>query len=137
MLQPFAYQCPGLSGPDSRQNIGRMTLGDFFKFRQRIVIPIFQRRYCWDDKRVSDWWKDLLNGSRDHLGLHNSGNVVVKKFVENSTEFFVCIDGQQRLTTTLLLCAALRDAMLDLRSRNLDCASEDEKIKSGNNIFFF
>ena len=135
MLQPFAYQCPGLIGPESRQSIGRVTFGDFLKCRQRIVIPIFQRRYCWDDKRVFDWWKDVCNGSRDHLGLHNSGNVVVKKLVENSTEFFVCIDGQQRLTTTLLLCAALRDAMLDLKSRNLDLDQNDEKMKSGKYNF--
>ena len=60
MLEPFAWNCPGLSGPESRQNIGRVTFGDFLNCRQRIVIPIFQRRYCWDDKRVVGWWNDVL-----------------------------------------------------------------------------
>jgi uncharacterized protein with ParB-like and HNH nuclease domain len=56
----------------------------------------------------------------------------VKKVVENSTEVFVCIDGQQRLTTTSLLCAALRDAILKLPSRNLE---EEEKERKKGKAF--
>ncbi len=27
--------------------------------------------------RVSGWFRDAVGGKRDHLGVHNSGNVVV------------------------------------------------------------
>ena len=64
---------------------------------------------------------------------HNSGNVVVKKVVDNSTEVFVCIDGQQRLTTTSLLCAALRDAILRLPTQNLD---DEKERKKGEATYF-
>jgi uncharacterized protein with ParB-like and HNH nuclease domain len=56
---------------------------------------------------VSGWWADVVGGKRDHLGVHNSGNVVlIKSDVERGD--WVCIDGQQRMTTTALLVAALR-----------------------------
>ena len=120
MLKPFAYNCPGLSGPESRQDICRQTFGDFFKRRRRVVIPIFQRRYCWDPTRVNVWFDDVITGKRDHLGLHNSGNVVVKQVEVKGSSATILIDGQQRLTTTLLLCAALRDALLQLPTLTAD-----------------
>ena len=120
MLKPFAWNCPGLSGPESRQDIYRQTFGDFFQRRRRVVIPIFQRRYCWDPTRVNVWLDDAIAGKRDHLGLHNSGNVVVKQVEVQGSNAAICIDGQQRLTTTLLLCAALRDALLQLPSHTAD-----------------
>jgi hypothetical protein len=65
MLKPFAYNCPGLSDPESRLTIGRLTFGDFFKSRDRIVVPIFQRRYCWDKSRVAGWWVHSMNPGVD------------------------------------------------------------------------
>ena len=67
MLKPFAYNCPGLSGPESRQDICRQTFGDFFKRRRRVVIPIFQRRYCWDPTRVNVWFDDVIAGNPQYV----------------------------------------------------------------------
>ena len=163
----YSFGHTGLSGPESRLDIRRHTFGDFLKRPCRVVIPIFQRRYCWDANRVDVWFDDVLKGKRDHLGLHNSGNVVVKKinssFPPDVTSLdeptptstvshnngaslsspkatsttvtspistpavYICIDGQQRLTTTLLLCASIRDAILKV-STNAGF-SDDEKQK--------
>ena len=98
-LKHLSYLCPGLHGPDTRQRVARTTFGRFLAGPTRVLIPLFQRRYCWDWKRVTDWWSDTVAGKRDHLGVHNSGNIVVKKLDHE----FVCIDGQQRLTTTMIL----------------------------------
>jgi len=51
-LQQFSYHCPGLHGEGAvRQKIHRVTFQELFDEPKRVVIPIFQRRYCWDDVR--------------------------------------------------------------------------------------
>ena len=50
--------------------------------------------------------EDVVRGQRDHLGVHNTGNVVLK--TSKHGDGFIVIDGQQRITTTMLLLTALR-----------------------------
>lgn len=110
----MSYYCPGLHGPGTKMRVERRTFDNFLlhpKETKRVLIPLFQRRYCWEDSRVFGWWNDVVRGKRDHLGIHNSGNVVVKRS-EEEEDGWIVIDGQQRFTTTNLLAAALRDAFV-------------------------
>ena len=50
--------------------------------------------------------QDVVRGQRDHLGVHNTGNVVLK--TSQHGDGYIVVDGQQRITTTMLLLAALR-----------------------------
>jgi uncharacterized protein with ParB-like and HNH nuclease domain len=63
-------------------------------------------------------------------------NIDVEKSTDvddvKSTEVFICIDGQQRLTTTLLLCASLRDAIVRLSINQVLSALDENKKKAGN-----
>ncbi len=67
---------------------------------------------------MGGWFRDCVGGTRDHLGVHNSGNVVVKRSEaeaeadDEGKAAWIVIDGQQRLTTTSLLVASLRDAAI-------------------------
>merc|ERR1712196_88460 len=45
-LVHFSWQCPGLHGPDSKQDIRPMSFAALLT-REQIVIPLFQRPYCW------------------------------------------------------------------------------------------
>lgn len=76
------------------------------------VVPDYQRPYAWDQKQLTDLWDDLdLMGQ----GRHYTGTLVLLKRPESTfttddeslTEWEV-VDGQQRLTTTLLLLDRLR-----------------------------
>ena len=77
-LQQMSWECPGLHGPGTRQDIFRQTFAQVFEKYPKLIIPLFQRRYCWTDNQFEKWWNDVHHGKRDHLGHHNSGNVVVK-----------------------------------------------------------
>ncbi|KAK3286437.1 hypothetical protein CYMTET_6010 [Cymbomonas tetramitiformis] len=72
-------------------------------------IPLFQRTYCWgaDDRLVSGWWKNVSTGGKGH----SVGTAMFKKDA-NNPNCILCLDGQQRMTTNLLLIAAIRDAAL-------------------------
>ena len=73
-------------------------------------IPIFQRGYAWEEENLRDLWDDLYYlGDREHY----FGTILVKK-ADKTTEaglktfdHFEVIDGQQRLTTTIILLREL------------------------------
>ena len=63
----------------TKQYIKRKTCRQFFNEIGILIIPFFQRRHCWKDKTVRHWFKDVLRGKRDHVGIHNSENIIVKR----------------------------------------------------------
>lgn len=81
-------------------------------------IPDFQRGYSWGQSQLNDFWEDLINLKEDNL--HYTGLLTVepifKKQVENIESWrddmwlfesgfkaYYLIDGQQRLTTSIIL----------------------------------
>lgn len=70
------------------------------------VIPRFQRPYSWDSENISDFWNDVVaNTSSDYF----IGSMVVYNFSDK----LGLVDGQQRLTTIMILLSGLRDALAD------------------------
>ena len=70
------------------------------------VIPRFQRPYSWDSENVSDFWNDVVvNASSDYF----IGSMVVYTL---SGKLGV-VDGQQRLTTIMILLSCLRDSLAE------------------------
>lgn len=71
---------------------------------QQFRIPPYQRPYSWTSEQVDDLWEDLReNASTGHF----LGSVVLS--TEHEFRPLV-IDGQQRLTTLMILMSVLRDA---------------------------
>lgn len=112
-LSHLSYGCPGFTDRDARMKITPQTFGTVLSNMQ-IVIPLFQRRYCWTEKQGANWWLDVRNPTKrgGWNSSHNTGKIVVMKHGSGSVYQMVCIDGQQRLTTTTLLVAAIRDAAM-------------------------
>jgi hypothetical protein len=82
-----------------------------------LVVPLFQRAYCWDERNVRQWWRDAVCERRDDI--HSCGPCVFYRSTTHSRDdsaqpVLVCIDGQQRCTTMQLLIICLRDAALSV-----------------------
>lgn len=82
------------------------------------LIPTFQRRYTWKKEQWSQLWDDLLNEyyvvhpeDPDSLHGHFLGSVVLHPALGPASTLMrhQVVDGQQRLTTIMILLAALRD----------------------------
>lgn len=84
----------------------RMTVGQLFKGDRQLEIPRFQRSYEWKDANIEDFYNDFVRTSEDHLTF--LGNIVVD--VSNPVLSQI-IDGQQRIITLTILCAAIRDLL--------------------------
>jgi hypothetical protein len=70
-----------------------------------LCVPRNQREYSWREEHVMDLYQDLAKAITDAEPDYFLGSVVVAK--KNGTlEVF---DGQQRLATTVILLAAIRD----------------------------
>ena len=83
----------------------------FLQYPQQLSIPIFQRRYSWEEKDCQQLLDDILRvGSNDKIDSHFLGSIVYiqKGLAPHGTvpKLFV-IDGQQRLITLSLLLSAL------------------------------
>ena len=86
-------------------------------------IPIYQRGYAWEEENLRDLWDDLYYlGGREHY----FGTILLKKAEKPSAraglktfEHFEVIDGQQRLTTTLILLRELISQMKELGDEDI------------------
>jgi len=90
---------------------------DLLKKAPQFVIPIYQRTYSWTEKECRQLWNDIMRtGSDDAITVHFIGSIVyIEKGIGGSTlthqSPLLVIDGQQRLTTVVLLLAALAKAL--------------------------
>ena len=84
---------------------------EFLKKSPQFVIPIYQRTYSWTDRECRQLWEDILRtGSSDAIPAHFTGSIVyIEKglFHVSSQSPLLVIDGQQRLTTVMLVLEAL------------------------------
>lgn len=77
------------------------SLSHFIKKARQFRIPDFQRAYAWGNEQIDnfiDSVESVINGSKEHF----FGTVIY--FPE--AEHYTVIDGQQRLTTTILFLTA-------------------------------
>lgn len=101
-------------------------------------IPDYQRGYAWQKNHCKDFWEDLVNLQSDRS--HYTGVITLKEIPnseveEDSKEFWLVedhcyklyhiVDGQQRLTTTIICLQSLIEFIRNL-SENVD--KKDEEI---------
>ncbi|MDN4474641.1 DUF262 domain-containing protein [Demequina sp. SYSU T00192] len=71
-------------------------------------VPIYQRSYSWGKDQISDYWADLQAAFlKEGTAEYFLGTVVLTS--EGQDGRVSVIDGQQRLATTTILLAAIRD----------------------------
>lgn len=87
-------------------------------------IPPYQRNYEWDDEQCSVFFDDVAKVTASNLAgeptEHFIGTVVYVRD-DDSDDFgvkrYILVDGQQRITTTMLFLIALRDCSDDESTR--------------------
>ncbi len=79
----------------------------------KLAVPLYQRSYAWGDDQdrdqVKEFWNDLRTTLVQPDAEYFLGTIVLSKEGTSGGQTTV-IDGQQRLATTTILLAAIRDA---------------------------
>ena len=110
-------------------------------FTERILrIPDYQRGYAWTEKELRDFWNDLiqLENEKNHytgvLTLEDVPDSQVSQWQDdlwiiqskNYAPYYV-VDGQQRLTTTIILIQAIIECIPENTRLNFTTAQEIKK----------
>ena len=110
-------------------------------FTERILrIPDYQRGYAWTEKQLKDFWNDLvqLDSNKSHytgvLTLEDVPADTIKLWSEDlwiihSKGFspFYVVDGQQRLTTSIILIQAITEGVPEGKKLNYTSVEEIRK----------
>ncbi|MFP6076577.1 DUF262 domain-containing protein [Helicobacter pylori] len=104
------------------------TINDFFSTANTIFsIPAYQRNYAWAEENCKKLLQDIVSISQNKK-THFMGSITyILQWKEDKERFrqlqeFVIIDGQQRITTLMLLLKAIETKI------------QDEEIKKEINI---
>merc|ERR1719217_78949 len=86
--------------------VRKASIEDLLK--QRLRIPIFQRRYCWGEEQWEILFSDVSDLATGKKEEHFLGRLTCA--IGNLDDGAVLVvDGQQRNTTAVLFLAAIRD----------------------------
>jgi alkylated DNA nucleotide flippase Atl1 len=93
------------------------TLKGLVQGEKQFRVPIWQRQYTWGRAQHEQLWNDLSEqydhvvGNGKALTGHFLGSFVLSPVdpTASGVQTFLVIDGQQRLTTLMLVLCALRD----------------------------
>lgn len=92
----------------AKQHTELITLEELFKDRT-FFIPDYQRGYSWEPKQLIDLRKDVENlYDRDASHVHYTGTIVASSRNGEGGTLEV-VDGQQRLTSLVMLVKAIHD----------------------------
>lgn len=91
-----------------------LIMGDLTQFH----IPIYQRSYTWDAKKeLEKLIDDILEFGEEYKNNTQSeyyiGNLIIKNQTRDFITEKIVIDGQQRITSTILILCAIRDVCLN------------------------
>lgn len=91
--------------------------------RKQYLIPVYQRNYEWSREQCTKLFKDILIAHKKDR-YHFTGSIVYAPLkTENKIEYYVVIDGQQRLTTIYILIKALIDMADTEAEKDALCSS--------------
>lgn len=110
-------------------------------FTERLFrIPDYQRGYAWTEPQLNDFWNDLkqIEGSSNHytgvITLEAAADTMSSSWDDDSWiiqsksyEPFYVVDGQQRLTTSIILIEAIIEIVGDEGTLNYSTIPEIRK----------
>ncbi|WQY60341.1 DUF262 domain-containing protein [Helicobacter pylori] len=89
------------------------TVNDFFALTSTIFsIPVYQRNYTWEEKNCEKLLQDIVSISQNKK-THFMGSITyILRWIDDEKSLrklqeFVIIDGQQKITTLMLLLKAI------------------------------
>lgn len=97
-----------------RQNLLNLILNDVV-----LSIPIFQRKYEWNEVNIRYLFKDIYEKIKIDKS-HFFGSIVVhkKRDLNKNEIIYRIIDGQQRITTTLIIISVIKDIIAEKNKDN-------------------
>lgn len=101
-----------------------VTLKEILAMTAQMIVPIYQREYCWQIDQVRTLWNDIICLYKENIKnskklTHFIGPIVRFLFDTGSMDIkkTYLVDGQQRLITLIVLLACIRNKIKDDRDK--------------------
>ena len=88
-------------------------------------VPDYQRPYSWEDEHVEQLWRDIYDSYTHGDKNYFLGSVITVEQENGNREDIV--DGQQRLTTLMILFCVIRDIYPDI-NKDIDPEKDTQAI---------
>ena len=78
---------------------------------KQFAVPVYQRPYSWEQEQCHTLWKDIIAINNSDRPNHFMGSFVniTDSVMPTGIQRYVIVDGQQRLTTVILLMLAIHN----------------------------
>lgn len=84
-------------------------------------IPQYQRPYKWEDEQVEKLWDDVYESFENGDENYFLGSIITAKPRDNEKSAYIdVVDGQQRLTTLMIMFCVIRDLYPDINAEKSD-----------------
>ena len=107
-------------------------------------IPIYQRGYAWEaDNQFQDLWNDIIRLKKTGKRFHYTGMLAMERITDENDlrnerlsgkEAFYIVDGQQRITSIIIILKAILDY---IRIFDIDYADKYQDLFLSNYIYKF
>ena len=86
---------------------------------KQFVVPVYQRMYSWEQEQCTRLWNDIVAMQKSGKTGHFVGSIVNISEITMPTgvQKYLVIDGQQRMTTLMLMLVALRDFAVENKDK--------------------
>ncbi|NQE05830.1 hypothetical protein C5S32_08160 [ANME-1 cluster archaeon GoMg1] len=84
-------------------------------------IPRYQRPYKWEDEQVDKLWDDVYESFENGDENYFLGSIITAKPWDDEKSAYVdVVDGQQRMTTLMIMFCVIRDLYPDINAEKSD-----------------
>ncbi|UZK64466.1 DUF262 domain-containing HNH endonuclease family protein [Mycoplasma mycoides subsp. capri] len=105
-----------------RIKVSPRSVKEMFSYLQIVEIPLYQRQYCWRKENIHSLLNDLLDRYQDNrqhfFGTITEATAPIDTDNPNALKHRI-IDGQQRLTTCLLLLHFFNSKIIRNKESNI------------------
>lgn len=107
----------------------RLPLKDLLNY-EKLIIPPYQRPYSWGEKEIESFMETVFSTltSEDEIFL----GTIQLNIPDKNKKYYEIIDGQQRITTIVLLVDFLEKASGRTIEKHIDLVYEN--VESANNV---
>ena len=101
-----------------------LSIGELFGNKDALYkIPQYQRPYKWEDEQVDKLWEDIFDAFENKEDNYFLGSIITAKPRDDEKSAYMdVVDGQQRITTLMILFCVIRDLYPEI---NKERAAED------------
>ena len=107
-----------------------LGIGQLIYQSDKLSVPIYQRAYAWEEKHITDLFEDIKEAINEGSSEYFLGTIVLSTKKQNNIELIEIIDGQQRITSIVILLSCIRDWFLKNNKEEISSNIKNDYISS-------